>query len=85
MLIGFKYQNKHGIEMRCNSNFIVWMSLNWSSEFCGLIPRKPRSDALYCEKGFIVIVQFQGIAPLILNLNSTCNQTTEFRKVDPIT
>jgi hypothetical protein len=37
---------------------------------------------LYWEKGFLVIVQFQGIGPLIPNLNSTCNQTTEFRKVD---
>ena len=25
-------QISHGIEMRCNSNFIVWMSLNWSLE-----------------------------------------------------
>jgi hypothetical protein len=29
---------------------------------------------------FIVIVQFYGIACLIPNLNSICNQTTEFRK-----
>jgi hypothetical protein len=34
-----EYQIIHGIEMRCNSNSIVWMSLNWSLELCGLIPR----------------------------------------------
>jgi hypothetical protein len=34
-----QYQISHAIEMRCNSNFIVWTSLNWSLELCGLIPR----------------------------------------------
>jgi hypothetical protein len=34
-----EYQIRHDIEMICNSNFIVWMSLNWSLELCGLIPR----------------------------------------------
>jgi hypothetical protein len=34
-----EYQIRHGIEMRCNSSSIVWMSLNWSSELCGLNPR----------------------------------------------
>jgi hypothetical protein len=33
-----EYQISHGIEMRYNSNSIVWMSLNWSLEWCGLIP-----------------------------------------------
>jgi hypothetical protein len=34
-----EYQIRHGIEMRCNCNFIVWMSLNWNMDLCGLIPR----------------------------------------------
>jgi hypothetical protein len=34
-----EYQIKHGIEMRCISNSIVFMSLNSSLELCGLIPR----------------------------------------------
>jgi hypothetical protein len=34
-----EYQIRYGIEIRCNSNFIVWMSLNWSLELCSLIPR----------------------------------------------
>jgi hypothetical protein len=32
-----EYQIRHDIEMRYNSNSIVWMSLNWSLELCGLI------------------------------------------------
>jgi hypothetical protein len=31
-------QISHDIEMSCNSNSIVWMSLNWSLELCGPIP-----------------------------------------------
>jgi hypothetical protein len=31
-------------------------------------------------EGFLVILQFHRIGPLIPNLNSTCNQTTKFRK-----
>jgi hypothetical protein len=34
-----QYQTNYGIEMRCNSNSIIWMSLNWSLELCGLISR----------------------------------------------
>jgi hypothetical protein len=32
----------HGIKMRCNSNSIVcivWITLSWSLQLCGLIPR----------------------------------------------
>jgi hypothetical protein len=35
----FQYQISHGIEMRCNSNSIVWMSLYWSLELGDLIQR----------------------------------------------
>jgi hypothetical protein len=35
-----QYQISHVIEMRCNLNSIVWMSLlNWNLELCGPIPR----------------------------------------------
>jgi hypothetical protein len=50
----------HDIEIRCNFNFIVWMSLNWSLELCGLNWREGK--ALYCERWFLVIIQFQGQA-----------------------
>jgi hypothetical protein len=32
-----QYQISHSIEMRCNFNFIILMSQNWSLELCGLI------------------------------------------------
>jgi hypothetical protein len=41
-----------------------------------------RGDALYWVMEFLVIVQFQRIGSLIPNLNSMCNQTIEFWKVD---
>jgi hypothetical protein len=55
-----QYQISHGIEMRCNSNSIVWIPLNWSLELCGLIPLNAihMGDALYYERQFQVIVQF---------------------------
>jgi hypothetical protein len=34
-----EYQIRDGIEMRCNSNSIIWMSLNWSLKLCGLSTR----------------------------------------------
>jgi hypothetical protein len=37
-----------------------------------------RGDALYWEMEFLVVVQFQRIKSLILNLNYMCNQTIEF-------
>jgi hypothetical protein len=37
---------------------------------------------VYWKREFLVIVEFQGIMSLIPNLNSVCNQTTEFKKVD---
>jgi hypothetical protein len=33
-----EYQIRLGIKMRCNFNYVVWISLNWSFESCGLIP-----------------------------------------------
>ena len=69
--------------MICNSNSIVSMSLNWSLELCGIIPRNT-GETLYWERRFLVIVQFKVIEPLIPNHNSTCNQTTKFRKLIPI-
>jgi hypothetical protein len=39
-------------------------------------------DTLYLEMEFLVIVQFQRIRSLVLNLNSMYKQTIEFRKVD---
>jgi hypothetical protein len=35
----FEYQIRHDIEMRCNFNSIVWMSLIWNLKLDGLIPR----------------------------------------------
>jgi hypothetical protein len=34
-----QYQISHSIEMRCNFNVIIWMSLNWSLELYGSIPQ----------------------------------------------
>jgi hypothetical protein len=34
-----QYQISHGIEMRYNFNYIVWVSLDWSLELCVPIPR----------------------------------------------
>lgn len=35
--------NQRGNEMRWDSNSIVWTSLDWSFELCGLIPQEWRS------------------------------------------
>jgi hypothetical protein len=40
------------------------------------------NPTLYQERVFLAIGQFHGIKHLILNLNSICNQITEFRKTD---
>jgi hypothetical protein len=34
-----QYQISHAIKMIYNFNSIVWMSLDWSLELCGPIPR----------------------------------------------
>jgi hypothetical protein len=39
-------QISHGIEMSCNFNYIVWMSLNCSLKLCGLFPLNIRGVVL---------------------------------------
>jgi hypothetical protein len=46
-----QYQISHDIEMRCNSNSIVWMSLNWSLELCGPIPRNTKGRCSLLGEG----------------------------------
>jgi hypothetical protein len=73
-------QIRHGIEMRCNSNSIVWISLNWSLELCEF-HTIPRGEALYWER-VSSYSPIPGNLSLFSNLNSKCNQTIEFRKTD---
>jgi hypothetical protein len=42
-----EYQIKHDIEIRCNSNSIVWVSLNWSLKLCGVTPHNTEGGTLY--------------------------------------
>ena len=46
-----QYQISHDIEMRCDSNSIVWMSLNWSFELCSLILRNIEGWHSILEEG----------------------------------
>jgi hypothetical protein len=43
-----EYQIRHGIEMICIFNSIVWMSLNWNLELYGLI--RYREVRLFIER-----------------------------------
>jgi hypothetical protein len=37
-----QYQIRHSIKMRCNSNYIIWMPLNWILELSSIIPRNSK-------------------------------------------
>jgi hypothetical protein len=46
-----QYQISHSIEMRCNSNSIVWISLNWNLKLCGLIPHNSKGRHSVLREG----------------------------------